>query len=524
MSHFAHESCAMRLFISYSRDDKAWVYELWRALRDRAFHDAWIDRRIVPAQDWWDTILTHIEQAECFIYVLTPKAVESIYCLAEMRYALALNKPVVPLVLKPCDYPLDLSERRIQYATVEDGMTVGDVLFTVERALGEIRVGLVQGRYAPPDPPPPRPDEPKPEQEGGQVREVFMLAEEAASENNTSLAEKLFQQVVDADPEGYGQAATERLKDIRYERERNADYLTVAQMATNPASRKGATALWRVFVAKYGVDYDPDGIEALLTTHPVQASSTEPAVSPVRIQSRVTELLPPPFEWIEIPAGRVTLEDGRGDFDVPAFQIAKYPITNAQFQVFADAEDGYCHPRWWDYSPEAAQWRRENDRPAPGGWSGPKQPRETVCWYEAVAFCRWLSDRTGEMITLPTEQQWQRAAQGDDGREYPWGNDFDPMRCNTGENRISRTTDVDRFPTGESPYGVMDMAGNVWEWCLNAYDNPTKTLLTGSEARVVRGGSWGDALVRARAAYRRRYNPLSRDYFYGFRVVCVPHL
>ncbi|MCA9905148.1 MAG: toll/interleukin-1 receptor domain-containing protein, partial [Anaerolineae bacterium] len=84
-----------KLFISYSRDDKAWVYELWRALRDRAHYDAWIDQRIVPAQDWWDSILTNVEDADCVIYVMSPKSVESIYCVAEVNYALALNKPVL---------------------------------------------------------------------------------------------------------------------------------------------------------------------------------------------------------------------------------------------------------------------------------------------------------------------------------------------------------------------------------------------------------------------------------------------
>ncbi len=79
----------MKLFISYSRDDKAWVYELWRALRDEANHDAWIDRRLVPAQDWWNTVLDSIEACECILYVISPKSAESIYCRTKLSYALA---------------------------------------------------------------------------------------------------------------------------------------------------------------------------------------------------------------------------------------------------------------------------------------------------------------------------------------------------------------------------------------------------------------------------------------------------
>ena len=433
----------MRLFISYSRDDKAWTYELRRALRDRADHDAWIDQRIIPAQDWWDSILTNIEQAEGVIYVMTPKSVELIYCLAEMEYALALNKPVVPLMLKSCDNPAALRRRRIQYEMIDDHMALGDVLFTIERALGQIRVDLLQGtKYKPPTPRPPRPNEPRPARKPEQVSEVFMLAEEAASENNLTLAEKLFQQVIDADPKGYGLAAAERLGEIRFERDRTADYLNIVQMVANPALRKGAAALWRVYVAKYGVEFDPNGIASELK----QTNRT-----PVARRLRVPELLPPPFEWIEIPAGKVTLTPDEMTrrtvtsnaitiFDVPAFAIAKYPLTNAQYAKFIEA-GGYQEQQWWtaagweareqgwawidrEWKPTGNPWT-EPRYWQDGKWNGAEQPVVGVSWYEAVAFCRWLSQVSGENVTLPTEQQWQRAAQGNDDRVYPWGNEWD---------------------------------------------------------------------------------------------------
>ncbi len=203
----------MNLFISYSRDDEIWVKELWHKLR--AYHDAWIDRQLVPGQDWWDTILQRIEDCECCVYIMTPASVGSIYCRAEMDYALALNKPIVPLMLKPCDYPSPLKDRRIQYENVQDLTIEGHVLLFIERALGEIRVSKAQGKYQAPHPLPSRPEEPKPEKKPEQVSEVFRLAEAAENANNPSLAEKLFQQVIDADPEGYGLAAAERLTSAR---------------------------------------------------------------------------------------------------------------------------------------------------------------------------------------------------------------------------------------------------------------------------------------------------------------------
>lgn len=516
----------MRLFISYSHDDKAWVYELWRALRDRGHHDAWIDQRIIPAQDWWDSILTHIEQAECVIYVMTPKSVESIYCLAETKYALALNKPVLPLMLKPCDCPAAL--RRIQYEMIDDGMGLGDILFTVERGVGEIRVNLVQGRYAPSDPQPPRPDEPKPARNPEQVSEVFMLAEEAASENNTSLAEKLFQRVMDADPDGYGVAAAERLGEIRYERGRSADYLNIVQMMANPALRKGAAALWRVFVRKYGTEYDPQGMAALFESRPVPTRS-----APAPARSRTVELLPLPFEWIEIPAGKVKLVSDEIDqkesylkrdtvFDVPAFAIAKYPLTNAQYAKFIEA-GGYREKRWWT----AAGWQqREKDgwtEPRwwqDQTWNGAEQPVVGVSWYEAAAFCRWLSEISGENVILPTEQQWQRAAQGNDGRAYPWGNEWGGTRCNNWvpPQDSRQTTPVRQYEgRGDSPFGVVDMAGNMWEWCLTAYESGS-TSLDGTDVRVLRGGSWGHSYSEFfRAAYRFRIVPFVGSGYHGFR-------
>lgn len=237
------------------------------------------------------------------------------------------------------------------------------------------------------------------------------------------------------------------------------------------------------------------------------------------------DLLPPPFEWCDIPAGRVTLEaggyvpkDGQ-TFDVATFAIAKYPITNAQFAKFIDV-GGYWERRWWT---DAGWMRRENDQwTKPRFWddlefNGADYPVVGVSWYEAVAFCTWLREISGVEVRLPTEQEWQRAAQGDDGREYPWENDFDTARCNTRGSGIGRTTPVTQYPNGASPYGVMDMAGNVWEWCLTEYPSGN-TGLIGGVKRVVRGGSWDNGWLDARVAARECKHPSLRLNNLGFRV------
>jgi formylglycine-generating enzyme required for sulfatase activity len=160
-------------------------------------------------------------------------------------------------------------------------------------------------------------------------------------------------------------------------------------------------------------------------------------------------------------------------------------------------------------------------------WNAPNRPRETVSWYEAVAFCRWLSNRLGYEVRLPIEAEWEKAARGDDARVYPWGNDYragyaniDETTANAGPSYLKQTTAVGLYPQGTSPYGVMDMAGNVWEWCLNEYENPDRTEPDGDAPRVLRGGSWFGAPVDARASGRDRGLPVVRGFSLGYRVMC----
>ncbi len=235
-----------------------------------------------------------------------------------------------------------------------------------------------------------------------------------------------------------------------------------------------------------------------------------------------TNILPPPFEWINIPGGKVTLEigDERPVYTVKPFVISKYPITNAQFQIFVEAPDGYRETKWWDYSPDAKRWRSENLIVKDTVFEGDDLPRTRVTWYEAVAFCRWLGEQIGERIILPTEQQWQRAAQGDDGREYPWSNKFDKSLCNTDESGVKQTTPVTQYPGGASPYGVMDMSGNVVEWCLNEYHSPEKVQLSGERLRVLRGGSFMLGSYFARCAFRYPNAQIIAYPGGGFRV-CI---
>lgn len=227
----------------------------------------------------------------------------------------------------------------------------------------------------------------------------------------------------------------------------------------------------------------------------------------------------PDIAWVEIPGGEIKLEEIDHVFKVKRFRLAKYPVTIAQFQAFVDAEDGYKSDEWWKGI------RKVSEAPEPPSWQEANGPRETASWYEAVAFCRWLSHRTGSKIRLPTEWEWQQAATGGDPtREYPWPGGWDAARCNSVESRLPRTTAVGLYPGGATKQGLLDMAGNVWEWCLNTYDQPAHAeavCLSDDQrkSRVIRGGSWVYFPVNLRTSSRFGSPAGIRDNNIGFRLV-----
>lgn len=221
----------------------------------------------------------------------------------------------------------------------------------------------------------------------------------------------------------------------------------------------------------------------------------------------------PDILWCEIPPGTVEIE-GHGRFEVKPFRIAAYPVTYAQYRAFQDAVDGYRDKRWW------TQLEREDE---PGQQLRPyaSYPADHVSWYDATAFCRWLSHGVGCEVRLPDEWEWQWAAQGArDGGVYPWGDEWQNGLANTRKAGIGRATVVGMYPGGRSHQGVYDLAGNVWEWCRGKYDDPRETQPGGSGSRVLRGGSWYHRQDLACADYRSGSHPVYRYGYGGFRAIC----
>lgn len=187
-----------------------------------------------------------------------------------------------------------------------------------------------------------------------------------------------------------------------------------------------------------------------------------------------------------IPAGEFIVGSTEGEgfnderppvtLDLDAFYIDRCEVTNAQFRLFMEAA-GHRAPMYWDDEK----------------YNQPEQPVVGVTWHDAAAYAKWAGKR------LPTEAEWEKAARGTDGRMYPWGNEWDSFKCNANIGVDSRRcpASVASFRDGASPYGAMDMAGNVWEWCADWYGsnysrsprkNPKGPDFSGE--RVLRGGSW----------------------------------
>lgn len=254
--------------------------------------------------------------------------------------------------------------------------------------------------------------------------------------------------------------------------------------------------------------------------------------------------------FIEIPAGSFTMgsadtdiyarpdEQPQRTIDVPRFWIAHTETTNEQFRLFIEA-GGYNQSNYW--TENGWRWRTENGITSPRCWNDrlfnqPRQPVVCISWYEARAYTAWLRAATGMAYYLPSEIEWEKAARGTDSRLYPWGNeDPDPSRAiyKSGE-QVLQPVEVGRYPSGASPYGVLDMGGNVWEFTRSQYDETAYTRayqiedpaanagITPNQRIVIRGGSWNNQAPVLRTTTRDKVQAFSHYDGVGFRLVWYP--
>ena len=272
------------------------------------------------------------------------------------------------------------------------------------------------------------------------------------------------------------------------------------------------------------------------------------------------------FGFVRIPAGKFIMgsdpaKDKQADDDeqpqhevnIPYdYYMARYPVTTAQYRTFVE-QSGY----------------QTQDKDSLDGT--PNHPVVNVTWYDTLEYCNWLTKQLGDVsverlkqartagqkafwqgiaehklrVMLPSEAEWEKAARGTNGVIYPWGDKFDPDQLNSSESEIGSLSAVGIFPVGASPYGVLDLSGNVWEWTRSvirlrkekgdevikeynypyvANDGREDLKANSNSSRVLRGGSFGRESSLARCASRRWHYPDFRSWNSGFRVVVSPFL
>ena len=263
----------------------------------------------------------------------------------------------------------------------------------------------------------------------------------------------------------------------------------------------------------------------------------------------------PNIYWCLIPNSKHYMGNNTGDnstvresetpqytCELPDFAISRYPITNGQFKLFVE-DEGYSTEDYWSDTGKA--WlQSQKDRRRATAESIVKDeetkkrlnfPCDFVTWYESMAFCRWFTETSGYEVSLPTEEQWEKSARGNDTRIWPWSNDPDSNRCNVLESNLHQLCAVGTYVTGTldgcSIFGVADMIGQCYEWCITLWhidyhprNRPDESNHIDNRFedfryhRILRGGNYLTALSDATCSSRTAADPRETA---GFRIVTM---
>ncbi len=484
-------SRSLRIFLCHASRDKLAVRELYQRLCADGF-EVWFDEEnLLPGQDWQSEIPRAVRQAEVVIVCLSRRSITKAgYVQKEIKFALdvADEQPegaifLIPLKLEECDTPERLSRWHAVNVFRANGY---------ERLLKALRfraesVGAIDAS-----------DSPSP---------ATAIAAAASSVSNVS--------------GGVNVAGDAQVGNDVVGRDKIVQATTYIEHATIIQSAPPAA------------------------TDQVDRSGEETAASKVQTWGGV--------EFVRIPAGKFLMGSAEDDplaseAEKPRhvvdllydYWLARYPVTNEQFARFVAAAARPIEL--------GKNWSNKADHPV-----------VNINWHEALEYSNWLNTLAkdsklaqGLVVRLPTEAEWEKAARGelslvaDEGdtegtREWPWGNEFDKARCNSEEGGKKGTTSVGVYsPQGDSPYGIADLAGNVWEWTVSLWgldlfhpqyrypyqpqDGREKLDAPQSVYRVVRGGAFNSRSSSVRAAYRYWFDPRARSDGVGFRVVLAPRI
>ena len=542
-----------QVFISHAHEDVDFAQRLAGDLREAGLSVWMTPGSIQPGEQWVSAIDRGLGESGIFAVVLSPNAVRSKWVKSETQWAVQAERnntvQLLPLMVKTCDVSqlsnlLTLS----QHLSFERDYAQG-----LEALCGALGVQSAAMRAA--------------LQAAEAERErQRRLAAEQERQKRVAAGQARLQQEAEADEQL--RAENERLKRAAEERERqkiaaaarerlrleNERLKREAAKQAKPQTSRRALLMGLGGAAGVGAVAWTIG-QLNLNRSPSAPTAPAPTQAPINAARPTTMVivanatgLPtlPAAAANGTPADEMTLELAAGvnmilrrvpageflmgsdkakdkdaqDDEQPQhtvvlseYYIGKYEVTNAQYAAYAQAS-----------GPPFIILSGKDDHPV-----------VNVSWDDAVAFAKWLSQKSGKTVQLPTEAQWEKAARGPstgsgDGRIYPWGNDWDEKKANVS----SDTAAVGSYSSagGDSPFGLADMAGNVWEWCNDWYDAKAYEGRTGQTVkdptgpasgitRVLRGGSWLFNQFCVRAACRNSFRPDGRNFNIGFRVVSL---
>jgi formylglycine-generating enzyme required for sulfatase activity len=485
----------LRVFLCHASQDKPAVRELYNALKEEGWIDPWLDKaKILPGQDWEMVIEKAVEDSDAVVICLSSRSVSKEgFVQREIRYAydIALEKPeetifLIPLRLNDCIVPRKLrSFHWVDYFGSEKKSSYSDLLEALNL------------RY-----------EQKMRLEDGNDKQEIINAEKIKTSSRI-LPDK-------AENQGFFQDLSEAIW------------------------RFGKPYIWFGSILLIGLFFL--GINALLNQKPTvplseqnTATATTPMLTktPTKVPPTATNTLPPTFiptpdigstmisekdgmVMIFVPAGEFTMgsnssnqADERPEHTVilGAFWIDQTEVTNAMYAKCVN--ENQCAPPKILSSSNSSNYF--------GNPEFDTYPVHYVGWNMAKAYCEWAGRR------LPTEAEWEKTARGTDERIYPWGNAEPRAALLNYNSNVGTTTEVGSYPSGVSPYGAYDMAGNVWEWVSSMYQTYPYSVDDGREnlsalgSRVMRGGAWDGNDFSVRSTSRYWFDPTYTDYLIGFR-------
>ena len=468
----------LKVFLCHSSNDKPAVREIYARLKSESWIEPWLDEEeLYPGQDWGLEIEKAVEEADTVLVFLSNNAVtKKGYVQKEVRMVLRISdyQPdgtifTIPLRLENCAVPRSLSmwqyvdlfpESRKNWAY---GRLLGSLKIRAEKlgidSKGKVESGEVE-----------KEERRKKDVERKRIekREQEKVEKERIEKREKEEAEKKARRI--AEDERVEKRAHElALEIVRKEREEREE--EKARELAKEIARKTREEKEKKEKARK----EKEAYQKKLAANPAN------------------------IEWIKIPAGEFTMGSNDGlDREKPshkvyldAYLIAKTPVTNAQFKKFIEA-GGYKNQKYW--SDTGWVWLSGKNRTQPSywhdkKWNTPTHPVVGVSWYESEAFSKWANCR------LPSEAEWEKAARGDSPlpegegagvRVYPWGNQTPNKNLANFNNNIGKTTPVGKYsPAGDSPYGCVDMAGNVWEWMSSTYKKYPYDAMDGREDLTV---------------------------------------